>query len=221
MLKLEPVSTEPFWFNSMPGVRIRFRPVSVAATLITRGAVGEALQAGGEQATIEAGAAFTRTGAHTGIVAWEGIGGRCQTKRKASEIAPSQPSSGRAKVPPLGQSGGSAILECLPVDQGAFRVEVIVDRAVQRGKVLQTSHPPEAEHRPFPSPERLMAVLRPVVQPASRLALASRAQSRQGHPVGRQPIRDDCFGATMPAQYMPTNDQHYNSRQSDFRSSAG
>ncbi len=74
MLKLEPVSAEPFWLDVLPGVRIQFRPVSVAAMLIARGAAGEALKAGGEQATIEAGAAFTRALAHTGIVAWEGIG---------------------------------------------------------------------------------------------------------------------------------------------------
>ena len=74
MLKLEPVSTEPFWLDVLPGVRIQFRPVSVAAMLIARGAACEALKAGGEQATIEAGAAFTRALAQTGIVAWEGIG---------------------------------------------------------------------------------------------------------------------------------------------------
>lgn len=74
MLKLEPVSVEPFWLNILPGVRIQFRPVSVAAMLIARGAAGEALKAGGEQATIEAGAAFTRSLAQTGIIAWEGIG---------------------------------------------------------------------------------------------------------------------------------------------------
>jgi hypothetical protein len=102
-------------------------------------------------------------------------------------------------VPPLGQSSGSAVLEYLPDDEGAFRVEVILDGAVQRGKLL-TSRPPEAEHRPFPSSERLMAVLSPVVQPAPRLALASRAQGLQGGPLGRQPICDDCFGTTMPAQ---------------------
>ena len=36
MLKLEPVSAEPFWLDVLPGVRIQFRPVSVAAMLIAR-----------------------------------------------------------------------------------------------------------------------------------------------------------------------------------------
>jgi hypothetical protein len=74
MLKLEPVSAEPFWLDVLPGVRIQFRPVSVAAMLIARGAAGEALKVGGEQATIEAGATFTRALAQSGIVGWEGIG---------------------------------------------------------------------------------------------------------------------------------------------------
>ena len=36
------------------------------------------------------------------------------------ESAPHPHSSGRAKVPPLGQCDGSALLECPPVDEGAF-----------------------------------------------------------------------------------------------------
>lgn len=74
MLKLDPQSAEPFWLDVLPGVRIRFRPVSVAAMLIARAAAGEALKAGGEQAMIAAGAAFTRALAQTGIAEWEGIG---------------------------------------------------------------------------------------------------------------------------------------------------
>lgn len=74
MLKLESLSTEPFWLDILPGVRVQFRPVTVAAMLIARGAAGETLKAGGEGATIEAGAAFTRSLAQTGIVAWEGVG---------------------------------------------------------------------------------------------------------------------------------------------------
>lgn len=74
MLKLEPVPAEPFWLDVLPGVRIRFRPVSVAAMLVARAAAGEALKSAGDGAVIEAGAAFTRALAQQGIVAWEGIG---------------------------------------------------------------------------------------------------------------------------------------------------
>jgi hypothetical protein len=74
MLKLESASIEPFWLDVLPGVRIRFRPVSVASMLIARAAAGEALKSAGDGAVIEAGAAFTRALAQQGIVAWEGIG---------------------------------------------------------------------------------------------------------------------------------------------------
>jgi hypothetical protein len=41
------------------------------------------------------------------------------------------------------------------------------------GEFLQTSHPPEAQHRPFSSSEWLVRVLGPIVQPATRfLAMA-------------------------------------------------
>ena len=50
---------------------------------------------------------------------------------------------------PLGERGGSAILECLPFEEGALRREVIVDRAVQRGESLRTLRPREVEHYPF------------------------------------------------------------------------
>jgi hypothetical protein len=54
---------------------------------------------------------------------------------------------------PLGQSGGSAMLEGLPVDEGAFQVEVILDRAKQCGELLQNLYPPKVAHRPFTSSE--------------------------------------------------------------------
>ena len=74
MLKLESASIEPFWLDVLPGVRIRFRPVSVASMLIARAAVGEAMKSVSDGSVIEAGAAFTRALAQQGIVAWEGIG---------------------------------------------------------------------------------------------------------------------------------------------------
>jgi hypothetical protein len=74
MLKLAPPSDEPFWLDLLPGARVRFRPISVAAMLIARTAAGDVLKRGGDQATIEAGAAFTRALARSGIVQWEGIG---------------------------------------------------------------------------------------------------------------------------------------------------
>lgn len=83
MLKLAATSREPFWLDILPGVRIKVRPISVADMLVARAVAAEALGAKAETSgdapldrttTVAAGAAFTKSLARTGIVAWEGIG---------------------------------------------------------------------------------------------------------------------------------------------------
>jgi len=73
MLKLS-IDREPFWLDVMPGVRIKLRPVTVAAILAARAAAAEMLRKGGENAEAKAGFAFTRALARSGIIEWEGIG---------------------------------------------------------------------------------------------------------------------------------------------------
>ncbi|GIK83121.1 MAG: hypothetical protein BroJett024_42260 [Alphaproteobacteria bacterium] len=73
MLKLA-FDREPFWLDMVPGVRMQFRPITVAAILLARTAAADALRAGGDDAMVKAGCAFTRSLAHSGIAAWEGIG---------------------------------------------------------------------------------------------------------------------------------------------------
>ena len=58
----------------------------------------------------------------------------------------------------------------------SFLVEVVVNRAVNRGEFLQTSHPPEAKHRPLSSSKRLVRILGAVVDPAADLALFNGAE---------------------------------------------
>lgn len=74
MLKIGLNPPEPYWLDPIPGVRVQFRPVTVAAILVARAAAADVLRAGGEDAAIKAGLAFTRSLAHFGIAAWEGIG---------------------------------------------------------------------------------------------------------------------------------------------------
>ena len=81
MLKLQARPNEPFWLDLLPGVRVQFRPISVADMLIARAVAAETLGAKGEgeapldrTTTVAAGAAFTRSLALGGIVAWEGVG---------------------------------------------------------------------------------------------------------------------------------------------------
>jgi hypothetical protein len=81
MLKLSKPSRDPFWLDILPGVRIQFRPISVADMLVARAAAAESLGAKIEgdlpldrSTTVAAGAAFTRSLALSGIAAWEGVG---------------------------------------------------------------------------------------------------------------------------------------------------
>ncbi len=73
MLRLA-TEREPFWLDIGPGVRAQFRPISVAAILLARTAAADVLRAGGKDAMVKAGVAFTSSLAHSGIAAWEGIG---------------------------------------------------------------------------------------------------------------------------------------------------
>jgi hypothetical protein len=73
MLKLA-FNREPFWLDLLPGVRVQFRPITVAAILLARTAAADVLRAGGDDDMVKAGCAFTRSLAHSGIAAWEGIG---------------------------------------------------------------------------------------------------------------------------------------------------
>ena len=73
MLKLV-FDREPFWLDLLPGARVQFRPMTVAAVLLARTSAADVLRAGGEDAMVKAGVAFTRSLAHSGIAAWEGIG---------------------------------------------------------------------------------------------------------------------------------------------------
>jgi hypothetical protein len=73
MLKLA-TDREPFWLDIVPGARIQFRPITVAAIIQARTAAAEVLRAGGDDVMVKAGLAFTQSLARSGIIAWEGIG---------------------------------------------------------------------------------------------------------------------------------------------------
>jgi hypothetical protein len=74
VLKLS-LDVEPYWVDLLPGVRIRFRPITVASMLIAREAVGKVYR-GEDQADVgvRANVALVRELAQRGIVEWEGVG---------------------------------------------------------------------------------------------------------------------------------------------------
>jgi hypothetical protein len=105
MLKLA-TDREPFWLDVQPDVRIRLRPVTVAAILAARAAAAETLRAGGDDVETRAGFAFTRALARSGIVEWEGIG-----DKDGNPITPSTEAI-------------DAALECWPVFDAIDRLYV-------------------------------------------------------------------------------------------------
>lgn len=60
----------------------------------------------------------------------------------------------RTKLTPLGESKGAVELAIATSVEMALLVEMVVDTGVDGDEFLQTSHAPEAQHRPFPSSER-------------------------------------------------------------------
>ncbi len=64
--------------------------------------------------------------------------------------------SGRAELTPLGKSSDAISLEVGSADEVALLIEVVVDRGMGGGELLQAAHPPEALHCSFSSSQRLM-----------------------------------------------------------------
>ena len=89
-----------------------------------------------------------------------------------------------------------------------FLVEVVVDRAVHGGELLQTSHAPEAQHRPFSPSKGLVAVLGTVVKPMSSFPFSHGAQASQRGAIGSQSVGDDDVGRAMPLERFPEEFQH-------------
>ncbi|MGE7417826.1 hypothetical protein [Methylobacterium tarhaniae] len=74
MLKLSQAA-ETFWLDVLPGVRIRFKPITVASMLVAREAVGKVFRdEDQDDVGARANIALVRELARRGIVEWEGIG---------------------------------------------------------------------------------------------------------------------------------------------------
>ena len=95
------------------------------------------------------------------------------------------------ELTPLGQGGGSGLFENTASVEMAFVVEVVVDRSMDGGEFLQGLDVSEPRHRPFPSSERLVRVLGPVVEPTTAGPGVRITNHRQRHPIGPKPVRDD------------------------------
>ena len=74
MLKLAARERDPYWLDLLPGVRIKVRPISVAAIIAARQAAAEAMKTPAEDGIFVGSAVFTRSIARWGILEWEGVG---------------------------------------------------------------------------------------------------------------------------------------------------
>src|SRR6056297_9733 len=74
---------------------------------------------------------------------------------------------------------------------------MVGDGGVDGGELLQTSHAPEAEHRPLPSSERQVRVFGPIVEPAAGLLPVLDKEILQSCAVGAQLVRDVALGPTV------------------------
>jgi hypothetical protein len=74
MLRLAAQQREPYWLDLLPGVRIKVRPITVAAIIAARQAAAEAMKMREEDGIFVGSAAFTRSVARWGILDWEGVG---------------------------------------------------------------------------------------------------------------------------------------------------
>ena len=74
-------------------------------------------------------------------------------------------------------------------------VEVIVDRGLCGGELLQGIDVPEAGHRSFSSSERLMGVLSAIVEPVSTYLASLDPDLFHSGTIGAQTVGDEGFGS--------------------------
>ena len=75
----------------------------------------------------------------------------CQTNANQSQFTAKRRNPSRTKLAPSGESDGSGEFKIISAVESAFLVEMVMEGGVDNGEVLQSSHAPEAQHRPLPS----------------------------------------------------------------------
>ncbi len=71
----------------------------------------------------------------------------------------------RGELTPFSERGSAVLLEDIAAVEVAVVVEVVVDRGMGGGKLLECPHVPELCHRSFSSSERLVGILGTIVEP--------------------------------------------------------
>src|SRR5680860_1269027 len=107
-----------------------------------------------------------RVGENGGLVCGKLCHGHCQTNLNGPAKDAGLRRSAR-QLTPLGQGGRTVLLEDIAAVEVTVLVEVIVDRSMGGGKLLEGFHVPEPLHRSFSSSERLVGIFHPVVEPTT------------------------------------------------------
>jgi hypothetical protein len=89
---------------------------------------------------------------------------------------------------PSRECGSAVLLEDFAAVQVAVLVEVIVDRGMGSGKLLEGFHVPELRHSSFSSSERLVGILSPIVEPPTTLLIGSIADYFHRRSVRPKPV---------------------------------
>jgi len=92
---------------------------------------------------------------------------------------------------PLGKSGVAIKLKIGTCVEVALQIEMVIDRRMNGGKFLQTSHAPKSQHRPFSSSKRLVRILASIVPPTVSFLLLCVANNLYRSAVGSKFVRPD------------------------------
>ena len=98
---------------------------------------------------------------------------------------------GSEKLPPFSKRGVALGFEGLAVVDVAVEIEMVIERSVGRDEFLQVRHSPEPGHRSLSSPERQVAILRPIIKMATDLLAVDISNVFHRGAIRPEPIRHD------------------------------
>ena len=95
------------------------------------------------------------------------------------------------ELAPLGQGSGPVLVENVAAGEMALVGEVVVDRGLDSGTLLQALDVPDPGHHPVPPSNRWMRVLGSGVKPASAFPPSKTSERLHRSRIKSQPVGDD------------------------------
>ncbi len=94
----------------------------------------------------------------------------------------------RSELTPFSERGSAVLFENVSAIEVTVVVEVVMDRGMGGGKLLEGLHVPELRHRSFSSSERLVGILSPIVDPPAALLISSIAEDLHRRSIRPKPV---------------------------------